>query len=245
MTARQDMHQDEPPVLVPGPGMTLAFRAGFDRESRIEVLDLREAVYRSRSDYLLRQRPGLHPAEDGLDADSYAFSCAIGGEVVAACRYTPPRDGRWEASDLCRIPDRIRAQGSPLQISRVVVRPDVRRLSITELMLCLACRWLLERTRFDAYFALCLPALARHYEHFGARVLPGEDVRLPQRNDALYRFVHGSLERSERVLTEYLAGSAKAAWSLPARRREAESGAHPLIPHSHDREIDDRLPERV
>jgi hypothetical protein len=213
-----DPGRDGAPVEVAGRGVSLRFRAAGDRATRALIYGLRQVEFRGRSDYLLSNRAGLHPAEDQFDESSYQFCCSVGDDVVAACRYSPPLDGAWEAGRLAPLPHFVReAPTPPLQISRVVVRSDLRRALITEVMLCLACRWLLEHTAHSWYFALCLPRLASYYEHFGAEIAAGEDVTLPARNHERYRYVHGLLERSDRVITDYLATSGNGAWTLPAR----------------------------
>ncbi|QDU67419.1 N-acyl amino acid synthase FeeM domain-containing protein [Engelhardtia mirabilis] len=201
-----------------GASAPLIFEARPSAARLLDIFTLRQTEYRAHSDYLLGNRAGRHPAEDDFDADAYQFCCTIGDEVVAACRYSPALDGRWEASGLCPLPAGIRDVGdSPLQISRVVVRADMRRRLITEVMLCLACRWLLEFTSHRSYFALCLPKLARYYEHFGAHAIEGGEVVLASRQGQLYHFVRGRMDTSDRVITEFLELHESNPWSLPVR----------------------------
>jgi len=211
------------PVAVTGLDYSLTFRTAGDRATRARIYGLRQVEFKSRNDYLLSNRAGLHPAEDEFDAGSFQFCCSVGEDVVASCRFSPPLNGTWEAGRLCPLPSFVReAHTPPLQIGRVAVRGDLRRAQITEVMLCMACRWLMEHTPFTWYFALCLPRLAQYYEHFGAEIVAGEDVILPARDNGRYQFVQGGLERSERVITSYLTAQGKGVWTLPAQRaREA------------------------
>ncbi|MEM7305824.1 MAG: GNAT family N-acetyltransferase [Planctomycetota bacterium] len=197
------------PSLQPLPS-DLTVDAVSDRAGRERVYDLRAEVYREDSDYLLHAGNGQHPAQDRFDRDAFLFAAFTGGAPVATCRFTPPRAGRWEASEAGPVPAAVLGadRSDPaqlLQISRVVVHPDVRRLGVSEAILRDACRWLLAHTDFRSYFALCLPALAHFYEHFGAATVPGAEVRLAERGNKLYRFVHGTLAGSERVIDDYLA----------------------------------------
>jgi predicted GNAT family N-acyltransferase len=183
---------------------------------RASIYNLRQRVFKARSEYLFGSRRGMHPAEDEFDAHSFHFCCSVEEDVVAACRWSPPVDGAWEATRIAELPRTLRNEPiPPLQIGRVVVRDDLRRLQITEVMLYMACRWLTEHTSHTSYFALCVPQLARFYEHFGARVVPGQDVVLPERNNQRYEFLLGTLERSTDVIGRYLAGCEEPAWTLP------------------------------
>lgn len=214
-------------AIVHGRGLTLRFYPAARPSERTRVYDLREAVYRGRCDYLLASRDGSHSAEDAHDPRSYLFACGLGeepsGPVVAACRFTPGGPGLWEAGESWRLPAELEARSEELlQISRVVAREDIRRLEVTEVMMHLACRWLIENSPYRRYFALCLPRLARFYGHFGAELYPGSGVCLPERNSNRYQLIHGELEASASRIAEHLsqgrgAGEDGGAWRLPVQ----------------------------
>lgn len=186
-----------------------------DRETYRSLLDLRQTVLEERSAYLLDASRLGHPAEDEFDERSHHFACTIDEQLVAACRFTPPAGEGWEASTLCPIPTALTNEAETLlQISRVVVRRDLRNMALTEVLLGMACRWLLSNTRFDAYFALCRPPLVRHYEHFGAVLLEGQDVIVPKRGRCRYSFVRGTLTGSESAIGDFLESRPQHPWRL-------------------------------
>jgi len=219
-------------LLVGGRTCRLTVEPVATRDGRQRVYDLREGVYRESSPYLLHSRAGLHPAQDEFDGRALQFGALLDGELVAACRWVPRSAGRWEAGRADELPlewlgERLGEQlGAPdelLQISRVVVRSDVRGRKVTEVLLRDACRWLLAHTEFRAYFALCLPALARFYVHFGATPLEGWEVRLAERAGNRYRLVCGTLAGSARAIDDHLSGAPERESRAVAPERAAAS----------------------
>ncbi len=211
------LRESEAGAIIAGRRGSLIFQASPDRSTRARIFDLRRVGFEGRCEYLLGSRAGMHSAEDEHDAHSFHFCCRLGDDVVAACRYSPPVAGAWEADRLCKLPACLRtAADPPLQIGRVVVRPDLRGLLVTEVLLCMACRWLLGHTPFRWYFALCLPTLAQHYRHFGAEIIPGADVHLRERKGGRYQFVQGRLDGSIRAIEEHLTRHAPGGWTLPS-----------------------------
>jgi len=200
-----DAERDSERVVVPGAALTVGFRRLARPAELAALYTLRQRVFRGRFDYLLANRRGMHPAEDRFDATAFHFGCDVDGELVAACRFAPAvpaaddgsgRAACFEASELCAVPDElVRAPDRLLQVSRVVVRDDLRRCELSEVLLLYTCAWLARNTSYLGYFALCLPRLARFYEHFGAEAV-GEPVRIAAREGNEYRFVRGTLERS-------------------------------------------------
>jgi predicted GNAT family N-acyltransferase len=191
--------------------LSFTFRLAADRAERERSFALRQLVYQGRSEYLLGSGGGLHPAEDRFDSSSMLFNCLSGGEVVATCRFTPREGAGWEVTDLVELPafpsvepDRL------LQVSRVVVHPDLRGQQISEAMMYLACFWFANCSPFSWYFAVCLPPLVRFYRHFGVEVLSAEALSLPGRGDNRYFLVHGSFRESLHNLRRYLGD----AWKL-------------------------------
>lgn len=204
-------------VTVPGRDRELVFQRCLEPALRERIFELRQAAFGPHGEYLLRSRPPLHPAEDAFDEGSFQFCCRAGGELVAACRFTPPLGGRWEASELAPLPSVLLEDGERrLQISRVVVREDLRGQQVTEVMLLLACRWLAAHTRFEHYFALCAPRLAAFYEHFGAESVPGPEIELASRAGNRYRWIHGHLVDSIDAIAAHLSAHPSASgWRLP------------------------------
>lgn len=194
-------------------GLALDFHPAATQADRFAVFHLRQTVYQGRNEYLLRPGEGRHPAEDRFDPDSQLFCCREGEEIVAACRFTPRIAGGWEVGESSALPvfpavdpDRL------LQVSRVVVHPRLRRLQVAEVMMYFSCCWMLQQSRFTAYFAVCLPPLVRFYRPFGVEVLSPQQVSLPGRGENRYFFVHGSFGRSLGSLRQTLR---RAAWELP------------------------------
>lgn len=194
-------------VRVRGPAGELVFAPCLERRSRAEVFGLRQSIWAAERRYLLASHAGLHPAEDPFDADALHFACRLNGDVVAACRWSPRGTQGFEAEHACALPPGTLAEPERLlQVSRVVVREDLRRRQVSELLLLLCCRHLRAHTAYERWFALCAPRLAQHYVRFGAEELPGFEVRLAQREGNAYRLVRGgvasSIERIGRSLAE-------------------------------------------
>ena len=203
-------------VRVPGLAGELVFVPCLEARSRAEVFGLRQSIWATERRYLLANRAGLHPAEDPFDAEALHFACRLDGELVAACRWSPRGTLGFEAEHACALPAGTLAEPARLlQISRVVVREDLRRRQVSELLLLLCCRHLLAHTAYERWFALCAPRLAQHYVRFGAEELPGFEVQLARREGNVYRLVRGgvasSIERIGRSLAEL--GSA-CPWNL-------------------------------
>ncbi len=205
-------------ALARGRGLCVSFALASDEPSRARAFALREAAFRSHAAYLLGTRPGRHAAEDRWDDDAHVFLCAIDGDPVATCRWAPARDGRFEATELCDVPAEL--VGDParaLQVARVVVREDLRGRELSEVMVALSCRWLVEHTCCATYFALVLPPLARFYVHFGAAVHPRRTAAIAERGGNSYVVIGGTLADTERRTRAYLA---ECAWTLRAETIE-------------------------
>jgi predicted GNAT family N-acyltransferase len=191
--------------------LSLTFHLVSDPAERERTFALRHRVYQGAYEYLLRSSEGLSPGEDEYDSSSLLFCCRQGEEVVATCRFTPKLGNGWEVTELCTIPalpgedlDRL------LQVSRVVVHPELRRHRISEIMMYFCCHWFVQEAQFSSYFAVCLPPLVRFYRHFGVQVFSPEELTLPGRGDNRYFLVHGSFLDSLWALRGYLADS----WQL-------------------------------
>jgi hypothetical protein len=189
----------------------LSLTLAQDADLLERIFELRSDVYLSEGAYLLRPRPGLHPAQDELDLRSHHFFALAAGRVVAASRFTPCPGGRWELADSVPLPPALAGECMDLvQISRVIVREEYRRLHLTEELIAFACRWLAEHTAHRGWFAMCTPVHVRYYRHFGASVVDGPDVRVPGRRRNRYRFIRGGLlataETTERFLAAHASG---------------------------------------
>jgi hypothetical protein len=216
-------------VSVCRPGATLTVALVRDRADMERVFDLRRDTYRGQSEYLLHARVldagaalRRHPADDGLDEDSYVFAAFVREDgareerCVAACRFTPCPGGRWEAADQHALPGELLAECERLvQVSRVVVAEPERRHRITEVMIWFACNWVARQTPMHSYFALCLPPLVRYYRHFGASVVPGPDLGLAGRGSNRYRFIAGGLAQTATATRRHLEQAGDDRWTLP------------------------------
>lgn len=197
----------EADVRVRGLAGELVFAPCLERRSRAEVFGFRQSAWLAERRYLLANHAGLHPAEDPFDAEALHFACRLNGEVVAACRWSPRGALGFEAERACALPAETLAEPERLlQVSRVVVREDLRRRQVSELLLLLCCRHLLAHGTYERWFALCAPRLAQHYVRFGAQEVAGFEVQLAQRDGNVYRLVRGglasSVERIGRSLAE-------------------------------------------
>ncbi|MCK6445125.1 MAG: hypothetical protein L6Q99_01925 [Planctomycetes bacterium] len=192
-------------AVVPGVLGDLEFRVVADQDERREAFDLRARVFERCSDYLIDAHPGLHSAEDPHDAVAHQFLCRLGGEAIAAARFGPALAGRFEAEELARLPSALaEMREETFQVSRVVVREDVRKRQVSEAMLQLACRWLSEHTPIRHYFALCLPRLAQFYEHFGAEWVTREPFVVPARRGNSYVWIRGEHAHTAATIRAYL-----------------------------------------
>lgn len=213
-------------AVVPGVLGDLEFRVVSDVHERAEAFDLRARVFERCSDYLIDAHPGLHSAEDPHDAVAHQFLCRLDGEAVAAARFAPALGGRFEAEELGRLPsalDEVRADA--FQVSRVVVREDVRKRQVSEAMLQLACRWLADHTPVRHYFALCLPRLAQFYEHFGAEWVTREPFVVPARRGNSYVWIRGEHAHTADTIRAYLDAEPKAWDFARCRVRPAHASA--------------------
>lgn len=205
----------------------LVFRAELDLRELRDALDLRRVVFQDRGDYLIGAHPGLHSAEDPHDAVAHHFSCSLDGETIAAARFSPDLEGRFEAEELAPLPGALdETRDAFFQVSRVVVREDFRKRHVTEVMLHLACRWMAEHASRRHYFALCLPGLARFYEHFGAEIVVRDPIVAPSRRGHSYLWIRGELAHTAATTRNYLATIASA-WDLARCRLGDPSNTKP------------------
>jgi predicted GNAT family N-acyltransferase len=186
--------------------------------ARGALFAFRQAAWRGRADYLLGNRAGRHPAEDEYDDGAHHFVCSLDGALVAACRWCPSGAQGFEAERLAVLPPgSLEPRDHSLQISRLVVREDLRRMQLSELLLWFACRALLAQGSYREWFALAVPRLAEHYVHFGGSAWPDFEVTLASRQGQRYRLVRGGIERSEQVLAAALRARAPGGpWELPS-----------------------------
>ncbi|MBI1381211.1 MAG: hypothetical protein GC161_08990 [Planctomycetaceae bacterium] len=172
---------------------------------RAAIFGFRQTAWRGRSDYLFGNRRGRHPAEDEHDDDAFHFAAWLGSDVVAACRWCPSGPRGFEAEQLASLPPgALPARDTSLQISRLVVREDLRRTGVSEALLREGCRALLELTRYRGWFALAVPRLAAHYVSYGGVEVAGFEVELAARAGQRYRLVKGGMESSDVAITRSL-----------------------------------------
>lgn len=188
------------PAAEPGhaPGLVhLEVRHASNPTELAQIFDFRQRAWRGHSDYLLGNRAGMHPAEDRHDALAFHFTAALGGELVAACRWCLPGERGFEAQELTALPSGcLEPRGAWLQISRLVVREDLRRQAVSELLLLHACLRLRALQAPARWFALAVPKLSEYYVRFGGSPLEGFEVTLEQRFGQRYRLVRGDLGSS-------------------------------------------------
>jgi predicted GNAT family N-acyltransferase len=215
------------PIGLPVGPHELVFRAELDPSELRDALDLRRVVFQDRGDYLIDAHPGLHPAEDPHDAVAHHFACSLDGATIAAARFSPALDGRFEAESLAPLPGVLdETRDDFFQVSRVVVREDFRKRHVTEALLYLACRWMTEHLPRRSYFALCLPPLARFYEHFGAEIVVREPIVVPERHGHEYLFIRGELAHTAATTRNYIAKVADG-WDLARCRLSEPANAKP------------------
>lgn len=203
------------PVVVGGPAAPLLWRSCTDAAALHAVFGLRQRVWMGKSDYLLSNHVGRHPAEDEHDAS--AFHCALfdGERAVAACRWTASGPRGFEAESACALPaESVRERAELLQVSRVVVDEPLRRSLASGVLLREACRELLAHTAFRHWLALCVPRLAEHYVRFGGRELPGFEAVLQERHGNTYRVVRGTLDGSITAIDAMLVAGQPGTWTL-------------------------------
>lgn len=186
-------------------GLSLKFQIAASPIVQERVFSFRQAVYNGSMEHLLHQNNKMHPAEDKFDAHSYIFYCQNGNDIVATCRWTPNFAGTWELTELstnCFLP-----QVDPedfIESSRLVICPSARNCGVAEVMVYFSCLWLTRYTKFNSYFAVCSPPLARFYKHFGLRVWSPQEIFLKGRSQRRYLIICGSLTESITLLHDYL-----------------------------------------
>jgi len=178
------------------------------------VFRQREKAYQDGQAYLLGR--GGHPdlAGDRHDHCAYTVICELDGEVVASCRWIPATDAEYPLSELYGA--EVAARHPPaasVEISRVLVRPDLRGRGLSDVLLYNSSVWLAANTGFTHYYAVCIPKLAEFYRHMGAGLLSPRGAAIPGRGAREYLAVQGTLRGSSRALAEHLCGQG---WTLGA-----------------------------
>lgn len=190
------------PIRAVGP---IELRLCDSAAERAAIFGFRQTAWRGRSDYLFGNRRGRHPAEDEHDDAAFHFAAWLGSDVVAACRWCPSGPRGFEAEQLASLPPgALPSRETSLQISRLVVREDLRRGGVSEALLREGCRALLELTRYRGWFALAVPRLAAHYVSYGGVEVAGFEVELAARAGQRYRLVKGGMETSDAAITHSL-----------------------------------------
>lgn len=183
----------------------LNFRLAADLISRNSVFCLRESVYQNNMNYLLNLEEESHLAEDKFDSSSFLFYAHDYRHILATCRWTTNLLGSWELTSLCSNHN-LPTQNSDelIESSRLVISPEIRNIGVAEVMVYFSCVWLSRYTRFTSYFAVCSPALARFYKHFGLTVMSHERVCLKGRGNKKYLVIYGDIKESINILHDYL-----------------------------------------
>jgi hypothetical protein len=200
------------PFIATSADLTLSFRIAADAEAQREVFRMREAAFRGSQDYLLGLGGHRDIAADRRDLSSYIFSCRIGDAVVASCRWVTPEAAEYPLSELVG-PVRARELDDDrcLEISRVVVAPELRGRQIFEVMSYFACFWLLSNTSYRACRGICVPGLVRFYEACGMVPVSPDPMTIPGREQNRYFLIHGRPRRSLDLLNESLT---RRGWTL-------------------------------
>lgn len=170
-------------------------------EQLSKVHDLRQDIYQDGMDYLLN----ADSSGDPLDDYSYIFYCRVGETVLASCRYTEPVNGQWESDDITQFASLVPADPDRLlQIGRLLITPEWRSKMLSEVLVWASCDWLQKNVAYDAFYAICAPALIRFYRHFGSYSVKNTRITLPGRKNKSYRIVYGYMNEITKVLHQYL-----------------------------------------
>lgn len=209
------------PFIATSEDLTLSVRLAADAEAQHAVFRLREESFRGSQSYLLGLGGHRDIAADRCDLPSYIFSCRVGDAVVASCRWVTPEAAEYPLPELVG-PVRARELGDDrcLEISRVIVAPQLRGRQIFEVMSYFACFWLLRNTSYQFCRGICVPGLVPFYEACGMYPVSPNPITIPGREQNRYLVIQGQTRRSLDILNESLT---RRGWTLshpPAELRD-------------------------
>ena len=181
----------------------MVYRVAQSEEEKRRVYDSRYRISAAIYPFLFTSDRYGHVAKDAFDDESYIYYCEADGQVVASCRATPCINGKWEITD--SLPRDFELQAAPtttLQLNRVYIEENFRRINLHEKLFFYFSLWVLENTPYTQYFATCNAGLVRLYKRLGAKVATPEGLNLKGRLDHKYYVVEGEISDFSKITKE-------------------------------------------